>query len=170
MPMTLRLFLDTPVTRTELRGWLSRDHGFALSGEEGTEADSLWLRSDRGSVIIGVPDPSEINGPFEYEQPTTLEATLYPSKGPGAYEFLDYMAGDILQRCPGDAVLAHDTGPVILVRRGETVWVDPDPFTLEHLFAGTFRPAKLVHGLPPPATPGPDPYADDEEDAPAAAP
>ena len=149
MSVNYLLYLDTPDAPDALREWLVSEHGFTVSQDWHSRDGTPWLVSNRGVVLVDSPDPGT-SGPFEYRQPRTLEVVLDPNKEPAAYSFLFRLAGDILQHCRGDAVLGHDTGETILLRRGEVVWVDPDPYTREHLFSGSFRPVNLIVGLPSP--------------------
>lgn len=147
MSVSRILSLDTPVTPDELRELLIKGYGFEASETWRTQDGTPLLISDRGVVLVQPPDP-DIGGPYEYPQSKTVEVTLDPNKQPGAHDFLFRLAGDILQYCPGDAALEPDTGGTDLLRRGDTVWVSPDPYTREHLFSGKFRPNKLIVGLP----------------------
>ena len=149
MSVNYFLYLDASDAPDALREWLVDEHGFRVSQDWHGRGGTPWLVSNRGVVLVEFPDP-DTNGPFEYRQPRTLEVVLDPNKEPAAYSFLFRLAGDILQHCHGDAVLGHDTGEIILLRRGGVVWVDPDPYTREHLFSGSFRPVSLIVGLPPP--------------------
>lgn len=102
-----------------------------------------------GVVRVELPDPDN-SGPHDYVQGRTLFVALNSNNKIGAFVFLFRIIGDVLQCCSGDAAVEYDSGSTFVLRRGETVWIEDDPFTREHLFAGSFRPAKLVVGLPPP--------------------
>ena len=142
------LYLDTPASTAAVQAALTGEMGFEAAHKR--SADHIpWLLSGRGIVKVRSVIDGD-SGPCEYRQLATIEVLLAYNKEDGAFEHLLRVAGDLLQRFPGDAVLESEAaGMAILLRRGETVWVRPDPFILRHLFSGSFRPVKLVHGLPP---------------------
>lgn len=148
------LYLNTSVTPDVLRCWLVEEHDFELSATWYSEDGIPVLIKERCLVWVRPPDP-DLGGPYDYKQAQTMFVTLDPNKQSTGQEFLCRVLGDILQHCPGDATVEYDVGGTLVLRRGKTVWIHSEPFTREHLFAGDFRPAKLVIGLPQP-----DPHVD----------
>ena len=149
MSINYYLYLDTPVSSASMRRWLIDVYNFQTSTTWLARGGTSWLISKRGDVLIEPPDP-DLGGPYKYKQSKTLDVILDLNNREGASEFLLRIAGDILQHCLGDATIEYDVGSTLLLRRGKTVWIDNDPFNRKHLFAGDFRPTKLVVGLPPP--------------------
>ena len=149
MSISYKAYLDTSCTPEALRRWLVDECSFEVSTDWITTDGIPMLVSDRGVVCVEPPNLDD-EGPHDYAQGRTLFIYLDSNKQKGAFEFLMQTIGDVLQHCPGDAAVEQDSGGTFVLRRGETVWVEDDPFTREHLFASRFRPAKLVIGLPPP--------------------
>ena len=147
--VTYNLYLNTFIAPDSLRYWLVEEHDFELSATWHTEEGISVLINKHRLVWVTPPDPDH-GGPYEYKQAKTMSVRLNPNNQIGGQKFLLRLIGDILQHCQGDATVEYDVGGTVLLRRGETVWIDTDPFTREHLFAGDFHPAKLVVGLPPP--------------------
>ena len=149
MSLSYYLYLDTPVTPDALTSWLVEKRGFKISPDWHTTDGTPMLIGTAGVVLVETPD-SDNGGPHDYQQDRTLFVMLDTNKQEGAFEFLLRIIGDVLQHCPGNAAAEHEGGGTFILRRGETVWIESEPFTREHLFAGSFRPVELLIGLPPP--------------------